>query len=58
MNRPAQGIGRYLDVGPADDHHIGFSEEDQERYLSLLTGEKGSVLAEYREIAKKEVDRV
>jgi len=38
-------------------HHIGFSEEDQERYLSLLTGEKGSVLAEYRELAKKEVNR-
>lgn len=38
-------------------HHIGFSEEEAERYLRLLMADKGSVNAEYREIAKKEVNR-
>ncbi len=38
-------------------HHIGFSEEEEERYLRLLMADKGSVNAEYREIAKKEVNR-
>lgn len=38
-------------------HHIGFSEEEAERYLRLLLADKGSVTAEYREIAKKEVNR-
>jgi len=37
-------------------HHIGFSEEEADRYLRLLMGDKGSVNAEYREIAKKEVN--
>ncbi len=39
------------------DHHIGFSDEEKGRYLSLLTGEKGSALAEYREKAKREVNK-
>lgn len=38
-------------------HHIGFTEEEAERYLRLLMADKGSVNAEYREIAKKEVNR-
>lgn len=38
-------------------HHIGFSEEEAERYLRLLMADKNSVNAEYREIAKKEVNR-
>jgi serine protein kinase len=39
------------------EHHIGFSDEERARYLNLLTGEKDSVLSEFREIAKKEVNR-
>jgi serine protein kinase len=39
------------------EHHIGFSEEEQARYLNLLLGEKNSVLSEYRERARKEVNR-
>lgn len=39
------------------EHHIGFSEEEKGRYISLLTGEKGSALAEFRSEAKKEVNR-
>ncbi len=39
------------------EHHIGFTEEDKARYLNLLVGEKDSVLSEYREVAKKEVNR-
>lgn len=38
------------------DHHIGISEEDKQRYLNLLTGEKESVSSEYKFIAKKEVN--
>jgi serine protein kinase len=38
-------------------HHIGFSEEEKARYLTLLIGEKDSVLGEYKEIAKREVNR-
>jgi serine protein kinase len=38
-------------------HHIGFSEEEAERYLRLLMADKGSVNGEYREVAKKEVNR-
>lgn len=38
------------------DHHIGISEEDKQRYLTLLTGEKESVSSEYKFIAKKEVN--
>jgi serine protein kinase len=39
------------------DHHIGFTEEEKSRYLSLLIGEKGSVLSEIKDVAKKEVNR-
>jgi serine protein kinase len=39
------------------EHHIGFSDEEKARYLGLLLGEKNSVLAEYRERARKEVNR-
>ncbi len=39
------------------EHHIGFSEEEKGRYLSLLTSEKGSALSEYRGEARKEVNR-
>ena len=39
------------------EHHIGFSEEEKGRYMNLLLGEKNSVLSEYRELAKKEVNR-
>jgi serine protein kinase len=39
------------------EHHIGFTEEEKARYLSLLVGEKDSVLSEFKEIAKKEVNR-
>jgi serine protein kinase len=39
------------------EHHIGFSDEDRDRYINLLMAEKGSVLAEYREKAKKEINR-
>ena len=39
------------------EHHIGFTEEDKQRYMNLLIGEKDSVLSEFKEIAKKEVNR-
>jgi serine protein kinase len=39
------------------EHHIGFSEEEKSRYISLLMAEKESVLAEYRERAKKEMNK-
>jgi serine protein kinase len=39
------------------EHHIGFTDEEKTRYLSLLIGEKDSVLSEFKEIAKKEVNR-
>jgi serine protein kinase len=39
------------------EHHIGFTDEEKARYLSLLVGEKDSVLSEFKEIAKKEVNR-
>ena len=39
------------------DHHIGFTEEEADRYKRLLMADKASVNAEYREIAKKEVNR-
>lgn len=38
-------------------HHIGFSDEERNRYQTLLMAEKNSVLAEYRERAKKEVNK-
>jgi serine protein kinase len=37
-------------------HHIGITEEDKERYLTLLIGDKDSVNCEYKEVAKKEVN--
>ncbi len=37
-------------------HHIGIADEDKERFLNLLTGDKDSVSYEYKEIAKKEVN--
>jgi serine protein kinase len=39
------------------EHHIGFSDEERTRYVSLLLDEKGSVVADFRERAKKEVNR-
>lgn len=39
------------------NHHIGFTEEDRDRYTTLLLGEKGSVLSEYRAKAKREVNK-
>ncbi len=39
------------------EHHIGFTDEEKTRYLNLLIGEKDSVLGEFREFAKKEVNR-
>lgn len=38
-------------------HHIGFSDEEEEKYFEFLIGEKASVSAEYKEIAKKQVNR-
>jgi len=38
------------------DHHIGIADEDKERFLGLLTGDKDSVSAEYKDVAKKEVN--
>ncbi len=37
-------------------HHIGITDEDKERYLNMLIGDKDSVNCEYKEIAKKEVN--
>ena len=39
------------------EHHIGFTDEEKSKYLNLLIGEKDSVLSEFKEIAKKEVNR-
>jgi serine protein kinase len=39
------------------DHHIGIKDEDIKNYNNLLTGEKHSVASEYKETAKKEVNR-
>jgi len=38
------------------NHHIGISDEDKERFLNLLTGDKDSVSCEYKDVAKKEVN--
>lgn len=38
------------------NHHIGISDEDKERFLGLLMGDKDSVSAEYKETAKKEIN--
>jgi len=39
------------------DHHIGFSEEEKNHYMSLLMAERYSALSEYRSKAKKEVNK-
>ncbi|MBW2059431.1 MAG: protein prkA [Deltaproteobacteria bacterium] len=39
------------------EHHIGFTEEEKTQYMGLLVGEKDSVLSEFKELAKKEVNR-
>ncbi|MGO9313848.1 MAG: protein prkA [Syntrophobacteraceae bacterium] len=39
------------------EHHIGFSDEERKRYIELLKGEKGSTLSEYRDEARREVNR-
>jgi serine protein kinase len=39
------------------EHHIGFTDEEKTRFLNLLMGEKDSVLSEFKEIGKKEVNR-
>ena len=38
-------------------HHLGHNEKDQERYMNLLMGDKGSIVAEYKEFAKNEVSK-
>lgn len=38
------------------NHHIGIAEEDKERFLNMLLGDKDSVSGEYKETAKKEVN--
>ena len=38
------------------DHHIGIAEEERERFLNLLIGDKDSVSSEYKEIAKREIN--
>jgi len=37
------------------DHHIGGQEKDKETYMNLLTAKEESVVAEYKEFAKREV---
>ena len=39
------------------EHHIGFTDEEKTRFLNLLVGEKDSILSEFKEIGKKEVNR-
>lgn len=38
-------------------HHIGGQEKDIESYMQLLTAKEDSVVAEYKEFAKKEVSK-
>ena len=63
LGAATQGIGC---INPVDiiralnhqfEHHIGFSDEEKSRYIELLKGEKGSVLAEYRAEARRGVNR-
>lgn len=37
-------------------HHIGIVDEDKDRFLNILIGDKDSVSSEYKEIAKREVN--
>ena len=39
------------------EHHIGGQEKDKEQYMQLLTAKEESVVAEYKEFAKKEVSK-
>jgi len=38
------------------DHHIGIAEEDKDRFINLLIGDKDSVSSEYKDVAKKETN--
>ena len=38
------------------NHHIGIADEDKDRYINMLIGDKGSVASEYKDVAKKEVN--
>jgi predicted Ser/Thr protein kinase/intein/homing endonuclease len=38
------------------DHHIGIAEEDKDRFINLLIGDKDSVSSDYKEVAKKETN--
>ena len=38
------------------DHVVGVSNEDRERFITLLFGEKESISYEYKQLAKKEVN--
>lgn len=38
------------------NHHIGIDEENKERYITMLMGNKDSVSSEFKETAKKEVN--
>lgn len=37
-------------------HHVGIADEDIDTYMNLLVGEKNSISAEFKEVAKKEVN--
>jgi len=39
------------------DHHIGHDEKDRAKYEELLIADKDSILAEYKEFAKREVSK-
>jgi serine protein kinase len=39
------------------EHHIGGADKDKETYMNLLTAKEESVVAEYKEFAKKEVSK-
>jgi serine protein kinase len=39
------------------EHHIGGQEKDKETYMNLLVAKEDSVVAEYKEFAKKEVSK-
>lgn len=39
------------------DHSIGINDEDRQTFMNLLTGNKNSVASEYKEFARKEVNR-
>lgn len=39
------------------DHHMGGNDKDKEMFMNLLTAGEDSVIAEYKEFAKKEVSK-